>query len=385
MHRLPLVRFLSAALVTASVISLSGCHNFFSCEGKASCPSSGSGTGSGNYLYLSNSSKGGTYLNGYDVSTGALTVLSGFPTNISITPTAMVITPSNGFLFVSTTTAIYSFAISSTGGLTTVNSGAAVATPPAGVQSMDISPDGNYLYALDLVGGSVVQYTISSTGLLSNQLSFSFPIPVPNTNTAQAVKVAPNGNFVVCAVGTGGDLIYAYSSTAGITNATPAVISTGSATAGDFGVAIDTSNFLYLSRTTGPVVFAVNAASGAVPTATLVNQTNALSTGGGPHAIALSSTAGGNVYIGNLSASSISGYSEVSGVLTNLSGSPYTAPSTVDGLGRDKSGKYLVAVGYAGTGGVQLYTIGASGALTAGATDATGTTTSIPTALALTH
>lgn len=383
MHRLPLVRFLTAALVAASAISLSGCHNFFLCEGKASCPSTGTTTGSGNYAYVANSSKGGTYLNGYDVSTGALTALSGFPVNISVTPTAMAITPSNGFLYVATSTAIYAFTISSTGALTTVNSGAAVATPATGVQSMDISPDGNFLYALDVVGSSVYQYGIASTGALNNQIPFI--IPTTGSNTAQAIKVAPNGNFLVCALGTGGDAIFAYSSGTGITNTTPALVSTGSATSGDFGLAIDTSNFVYFARTTGPAVVQVSTPSAGVVNATAINQTNTLSTAGGPHPVVLSSAAGGNVYVGNLTASSISGYSETAGVLTNLTGSPYTAPSTVDALGRDKSGKYIVAVGYSTTAGVQIYTIGTSGALTAGATDGTGATTSVPTALALTH
>ena len=222
MQRLHFVRFLSAALVAASAISLSGCHNFFLCENKPACPSSGSGTGSGDYAYVANSSKGGTYLNGYDISSGALTVLSGFPANISITPTAMAITPSNGFLYVATSTAIYAFSINtSTGALTTVNSGSALATPATGVQSMDISPDGNFLYALDVVGSSLYQYSITSSGGLTNQLPFT--IPSSGSNTPQAVKVSPNENFIACALGTGGDALFAYSSSSGITVAVPAM------------------------------------------------------------------------------------------------------------------------------------------------------------------
>ena len=62
-----------------------------------------------------------------------------------------------------------------------------------------------------------------------------------------------------------------------------------------------------------------------------------------------------------------------------------SAPAAVRSLGFDKSGTYLLANGYSSTGGVQLYTLGSTGTLTAASSVATGTTTTVPAVMALTH
>src|SRR6185437_11836526 len=93
------------------------------------------------------------------------------------------------------------------------------------------------------------------------------------------------------------------------------------------------------------------------------------------------------VYTANVGASNISGFSIGStGALASLSGSPFTGPSNVSSIGADKSGKYLVAAGYNGTSGIQLFSISTTnGALTLSTSAGTGTSTGFPAILALSH
>src|ERR1700684_2560464 len=70
---------IGAALGLAATMLLTGCQNFFVCQ-KASCPSSGTGTGTGSttddFVYVSNAPSGSTYISAYDISSGALTAVS---------------------------------------------------------------------------------------------------------------------------------------------------------------------------------------------------------------------------------------------------------------------------------------------------------------------
>jgi hypothetical protein len=90
-------------------------------------------------------------------------------------------------------------------------------------------------------------------------------------------------------------------------------------------------------------------------------------------------------YVGNLADGTISGFPRGTGTLTAVTGSPFSAPSDISALGRDNSGSYLLAAGYNTTNGIELYSIGSSGGLTALATTGTGATTSYPVVMALTH
>ncbi len=382
-------RSLAVAGIAAAGLWLCGCGAFFQCEGKAVCGGTGTGgsTSGGDYAYVSNSASGTTYLNEYSIGSGALTAISGSPVNIGFTPIAMAVAPGNSYMYVAQfgTGNIVEFTIGSSGALASANNGQAVGVSPTGFSSsMDVSPDGNWLFALDSTGSILYEFPITKgSGLLGSPVTFT--VGTTGTPTPQAVKVSPNSNYVACALGTSGTSVFPYSSSGGITSASSANITPATTAVGDFGVEMDTNNYLYVARTTGPAVYTL---SGAV-TATSVTQ-GSLTNGSGPHAIALSSTAGVLVYIGNQTDGTISAYSQSSGKLTNVTTTAYPAPTAVSSLARDNSAKYLIATGYNATSGTRLYTIGTGGALndptaTASAVAATGTSTAVPALVAVTR
>ena len=378
------------ALGLAATTLLAGCHNFFVCQ-KASCPSGGGSTTT-DYVYVSNATAGSTDISAYDIGNGSLAAISGSPFNIGFQPVAMSVSPNNAFLYVATlpgatNPGIYLFNINSSGGLSTGNGGDVLIS--ATISSMAISPDGNYLFVVNSLGTILTEYqTNTSTGLLS--LVSSFPLPgaactlagTPVTQTC-TVAVAPSGQFVAASLGTAGTTVFPYSSSSGITSTNYTLIPSGSTTTsptGDFSVVLDNNNYAYIARTSTLAVYSISSSG----TATL-QSTATYSGSAAPRDVVLS----GNqnyVYTANPGAGNISGFSiGASGALTTLSGSPFTGPSNVSAIGVDKSGSYMVATGYNGTSGVQLFTVGTGGVLTLVTSAGTGTSTAYPAILALTH
>jgi hypothetical protein len=231
------------------------------------------------------------------------------------------------------------------------------------------------LFALDTTGLILYEYQInSSTGVLT--LGNTISITPGNTNavTPVAVKVAPSADFVVATLGTAGDVIYSFNTSTGLLGATISTISTGSTTVGDYAVAIDSNNNIYLARTSGVAVY--TATSLGAPTVV-----NTYPSGNGPHSVVATT---GVAYAGNQTDSTISGYTVASGpALTALAAT--SAPAAVRSLAFDKSGTYLLANGYGTSVGLEMYTIGTTGALTSASSVGTGTTTTVPAVLALTH
>lgn len=380
-----------AALALAASLLLSGCHDFFVCQ-KASCPSGGGGSTTSDWVYISNATAGNTDIYAYDIGNGSLAAVSGSPYNIGFAPVAMSVAPSNGFLYAATfpgvaNPGIYMWTINSSGQLATGNGGNVLIS--TAVASMDISPDGNYLFVLNSLGTSLTEYTINqTTGLLTLGSSFVLPTtlctltgtPISQTCT---VKVGPSGQFVAASLGSAGTVIYPYTSTAGITSTSSTLIPSGStqaAPSGDFSVVLDNNNYAYIARTAALAVYSI-ASNG---TATL-QSTQAYSASAVPRSVVLS-TNQNYVYTANQGASNISGFTiGSSGSLASVSGSPFTGPTDTSVIGVDKSGTYMVAAGYNGTSGVQLFSIGSNGALTLVTSSGTGTSTVYPEILALSH
>ncbi len=389
-----------AALGLSATLLLAGCNNFFVCQ-KASCPSGGGGgSTTSDWLYVSNAPAGSTYIAAYDIGNGSLAAISGSPYNIDFAPAAMSVSPNNAFLYAATlpgatNPGIYMFAINSTSGaLSTANGGNVLISTQ--VASMDISPDGGFLFTVDILGTSLTEYQINtSTGLLT--LASTFPIPptlCPLTGTPLSqtctVKVAPSGQFVVASLGSAGDIIYPYTSGSGITSTSPTLIASGSTSTnptGDFSVTMDSNNYIYIARTAALAVYQITDAAG---DATSCNPPRPSPAPRHRRSVALSTKSelrlhrqsGGREHLRFQHRHNRERCRQVSG-------SPFTGPASVSAIGADKSGKYMVAVGYNGTSGVQLFTIGTSngGALTLTTSGGTGasTTTTIPAILALTH
>jgi 6-phosphogluconolactonase len=385
-----------AVAFTALSLALSGCGNFFVYPGSTtttptSCTTSATtttGTGT-NFAYVTNSSCGSQYLNGYAISAGTLAPAIGSPYQLSFTPQAIVINPAHTFVYIatdSTLTAgnIYGYSIGTGGALSILASG----SPLIGenVAAMEVSTDGKYLFSLNSDGLTLEQYSIASTGLLT--FAANYPLTGP-TNGAPIVpttlKMAPSDDFLVAALGTGGAETFAYNATTGALTPT-ANINPASTSIGIYGVTVDAKDNIYtagtsLSNSPGLQEFSASTtgAPSSSPIATGV-------TGNGPHGIVLSANST-FVYVANFTDGSISGFSTTAsnGILPALSGSPYTAPSNVIALGHDSSGSYLMATGYSSSSGIQIYSIASAGNLVSSATAASGTSTVIPATLALTH
>jgi 6-phosphogluconolactonase len=381
-----------AALVLASVVLLTGCHNFFVCE-KASCPSSGGGgSTTTDYAYISNATAGSTDISAYDIGNGSLAAISGSPFNIGFQPAAMSVSPNDAFLYVATfpgatNPGIYVFNINSSGGLSSGNGGDVLIT--AAISSMTISSDGNYLFIINQLGTILSEYqTNTSTGALALVSSFQLPgasctvagSPVTQTCT---VAVAPSGEFVAASLGTAGTAVFPYASGSGITSSSYTLIPSGTTSGsptGDFSVVLDNNNYAYIARTSTLAVYSISSSGAAT-----LQSTATFSGSAAPRDVVLSSSQG-YVYTANPGGGDISGFSiGSSGALTSLSGSPFTGPTSVSAVGVDKSGDYMVAAGYNGTSGVQLFTIGTGGALTLTTSAGTGTSTAYPAILALSH
>jgi 6-phosphogluconolactonase (cycloisomerase 2 family) len=89
------------------------------------------------------------------------------------------------------------------------------------------------------------------------------------------------------------------------------------------------------------------------------------------------------VYVANQGASSISQFSVASGVLTSLGA--VNGPTSVGALGHDSTGTYVVALGYSSASGTYLYTIGTTGTLTEVNTTGSGSSSSVPLSIAMSH
>jgi len=384
-----------AAALAAMVTALSGCGSFFVYPGSSSTT-----TNTGDYVYVSNSTTGTTYINGYSLSSGTMAALSGSPINLNFVPSAMAITPNNDLLFVASVlgNGIYSYSISTSGTLTAENSSVAVAG--GNPVSIDISPDGQWLFALDSLSYTLSEYSINnSTGTLSLVSQTTYTAASGTTITPYQVRVAPTGNYVVAVIGDAGDIVFPFTTSSGALGSSY-VISTANAGAGgaDYAVAIDSSNNAYIARSGGTTsTIGVAAYQLGSTSATAVSGSPFVTTAV-PKSLVLS-TSYGYLYTGNeldTSLSSTSGtssaFSQSSGKLTSL-GAVVAAPFDVYSMGRDNSGKYILAAGYNSSGnGVIMYAIGTTGTLTSTSNEPTAASVSnsqglptYPAVMALTH
>lgn len=379
------VRSVASAACLGMMALLVGCSNFFVCQ-KASCPSSGGGGSSSNLAYVANATAGSNYTSGYDISGGTLTVATSAPYNLVNTPTAMVVSQNNKFLYAASTDVtiglIKGWAIGTGGALTQLSSGNALATQ-ATIGAMDVSPDGQWLIAANVIDG-ITQPTLTpyqlntSNGTMAAGTALLYTAPA--ASAVYSLKVAPSGQYIAMAMSTGGVLIFPFNTSTGVIGA-PNRISFTSSSVGAFDVAIDSNNYLYIASTGNIVTYAVSAAG--VPANAAVGTTATAS--GGPFSIALDGTSYVYAAAQNGSSNLIYCFSNSKGVLTALSTATIAAPSTTTKLAVDSSKTYLLAAGYDTTAGLRMYSIGTGGNLSSLATAGTGTTTGVATAIALTH
>jgi 6-phosphogluconolactonase (cycloisomerase 2 family) len=323
-------------------------------------------------------------VSGFSLGTGALTGVSNSPLGLGYVPVALTVTPNNQLLYVAAQGNINVYTINSDGSLTAPSGGTGVAI--ANVVSMDVSPDGQWLLALDattLVAQVDIFQINYSTGALSSGTPVQFSIP----NAAivpMMLRIAPSGTLVFASFGTGGDLAYTFDTTTGtlLDSQQLAVSSTTS----DNGLAIDsgTAN-LYIARSGtggGVMVYSIGVGGALNPV-----KGSPFASGGQAYSVALDKT-GSYVYAANRVNGTIYGYSIGTGaVLTALSGSPYKSGTQVNSLGTDNSGKYLLAASFGGSPDLSMYTIDTvnPGNLILTTSSATGVDPTGAIAVALTH
>ncbi len=383
-ERVRVMRLWSRIMVVAAVSALTGCGNFFVPPDNGG--SGGGGTNNGNRVYVANSdtkTPANSTIAGFTVGTGTLTAVPNSPLTLGYAPTAMVTTPTNSFLYVAGPGAIYVYTINSDGSLTGSSGGAAVAI--VNVAALDVSPDGNWLFGLDVSTTVVDQFQINqSNGSLSSVAATPYAV-TSGTVVPRAIRVSPNGALVFAALGTGGDVIFTLNTTTGAL-ASSQVLAPVSATTSDNGLTIDsTTTFLYIARSGtggGVAVFGIGAA-GALKSVT----GSPFTAGTGTTDVTLDST-GKFVYAANTTDGTISGFTIGTGAaLTGITGSPFASGRQVNSLGIDQSGKYLLAASVGGSPDLSMYSFDAAvaGKLNLATSTATGTGTSNAIGLALTH
>jgi 6-phosphogluconolactonase len=383
----------AAAVLTGTSLMVSSCGGFFVCQGKASCPSTGTTTGTGDYAYVSNSVSGSSYVDEYTIGTGTLTAVSGSPFNLGYTPVAMKVSENDAYLYVasapgSTNPGLYMYTISSTGAL----SGGTEEVSNQYIAAMEISPDGNFLYTIDTTGFYLTQYSLNtSTGAISGGTTFSAPgvscvlqAGVTPATQACSLAVSPSENYVAVAegatLGATSTAVFPYTTTGGITTQSYGSITTGSQTLGDYSLAFDASGYLYIART--------GASSSLVPYGNLSSSSPTQETaytgfesGATPRSVTLADSYK-YLYTADEGSNYIAAFNVSAGGVSKLAS--VLGPNDVAALGAERSGSYLLAAGYSATNGLQLFTISSSG-LTAVASQGTLATTTNPILLALTH
>lgn len=378
------LRLPSLVLLCASLL-LHGC-GFFSKDGGGkfftgddnSGTSGGTGTAATNYVFVANS--GANSVTGLGISSaGKLATLSGSPLNFSNTPTALAVSRDNKYLYVGNSASIFGFSIAADGTLSTLNKGVALGN--ANCVDMQVSPDGKWLLILDGSGNALDLYSINSDGTLTIGTNSGLGFTANGTVVPKQLRIAPGGNFVVAAMGTGGEIVFSFNTSTGVLAYLKQVLPPSLTS--DNGIAIDsTGTYLYEARSgnaAGLVVNTVGSDGSLTPTTSAVYPA-----GGQPYSVVLDNT-GAYVYVANRGDGNISGWTiGTNAALTAISGSPFASGGAVTSLGADSTGKYIAAAAYSGSPDVTLYSFDSTtaGKLVSASTSSTGTNASL---VALSH
>jgi 6-phosphogluconolactonase (cycloisomerase 2 family) len=363
------------ALVSVAIVALTGCGGFFVPPDNSGGGGGGTGTAR---VYVANATTGS--IAGFTIGTDKLTAVPNSPMSLGFAPLAAVVSPNNAYLYVASSSSINVYAINSDGSLTAKNNGALIS-----VASLDVSPDGKWLFGLDLIQNALDEFQIdSSTGGIT-------PVATPGydaltgTILPSMVKVSPLGNYVFCALGTGGDRVFSLDTATGNLTYVQG-LSLDTTTTSDNALAVDSTGlYLYIARSGtngGLAVYTIKAGG-------VLNSIagSPFAAGGRPSAVALDKT-GKYIYVANRTDSTLSAYSVGTGsALTAISGSPFGGGQQVNSLGVDPGGTYLLAGASNGSPDLSMYGFDATtaGKLNLATSVATETDPAGVVAIAVTH
>ena len=371
-------------VILSSMLLLAGCKNFWQTTSTPGCTTNCTTLASG-IFYVLNSSVGQDEVAGYSIAGGTLTAVSGSPYSVPSTGHAIAVAPNNHFLYVSTGSGIYLYTIGSNSALTLssttpiLNDFAAnsIQVDATNTWLVDASESG-YLYAIPispstgLKAGAVQQLAL--TGILPSHM-----------------VISPDNANIFVTLGISGTEVVPFNATsANPLSTTPGVlIAVKNPGGAALSVAVDPSNRLfYIGETLGSSangntgglrVFVYTSLSGVLAE---ITGSPFASVGLTPVSI-LPVASGKAVYVANSTVSSsttgsVSGFtvSAVGSVysLTPVSSSP-SAGITPAGMAEDSTGSVVLLVNSGGTPDLDVYTFDAttSGKLDSALTSATGT------------
>jgi 6-phosphogluconolactonase (cycloisomerase 2 family) len=323
-------------------------------------------------------------VSGFSLDKGALKNVPNSPVALGYQPVALAVTPNNKFLYVAAQGNINMYTINTDGSLTGASGGTGVAI--VDVISMDISPDGQWLLALNaspLLAQISVFRINASTGALTSAEPGKLAIP-DAVIVPKMVRISPNGAFVFAALGTGGDVVFNFDTTTGVLFNSQK-LQTGDKTS-DNGLAVDSATAnLYVARSGtggGVAVYSIGVGGTLTPV-----KGSPFASGGQAYSVALDNT-GKFLYAANRLNGTIYGYSIGAGpTLTALDGSPYASGQQVTSLGMESSGKYLLAAAFGGAPDLSMYSFDTTipGKLILAGSTATSVNPAGAIAVALTH
>jgi 6-phosphogluconolactonase len=369
------------------VPAFTGCTGFFPPVNN----SGGGGTGAtGNQVYVLNLTT--KSLSGFLVGTGTLKAVNNSPIVLDSPPLAAVVTPNNAFLYVAGQASISLYLINSDGSLSAPSTGAVQV--PVTATSLAISPDGQWLIGLDNFTQQLDIYQINATtGALTASSGSPAAYSIPSgsgTWQPSMVQVSPDGTLIFAALGTAGDAVFTFNTTTGLATSSQHLPNVNVST-GDYGLAVDPKTaYLYIARsgTNGGVGVYIIGSGGTLNSVT----GSPFAAGSGTFSVTLDST-GTYIYAANRTDGTISGYTIVAGTtpagltLTPLSGSPYASGVSVQSIGIDRTGKYLLAAAVGGGPDLTMYSfdITTPGKLDPATSIATDTDPAGAIEVALTH
>lgn len=374
-------RFLSLASLLPAVL-LVGCGKFF--PPLSSTSGGGSGTSStGDYLYAGNIGTNPLSIAGFVIANSALSTISGSNWSVALEPTSLAVTPNDSYLYMgSAAGGIYVFTIGSTGAITLGNSGAPVAT---GVEPsvLRVDPTGKYLLGADAFAGEAYVFQIGTGGALTS-ISSSF-ITLNSSVAATDLEITPSGSNVFVSCGTGGIYTMSFNTSTGALAQVNGVLNPKQTGDADYGMAIAPSGSYLFAAETG--IGAVRVFS--ISTSGVLNEVSGspYTTGTGPYAVLVDST-GSYVYVANRTDGTISGFLlSATGALTAIAGSPFSTGKLPSTMVEDKTDTYIAVLNAGGSSDLQVFKFDATtaGALTSFATATTGTDPTEPVSLAATH
>jgi hypothetical protein len=369
-----------------------GCGDFWQAPtgstSATSCTTNCSTATSGSFYILNSGTT--PQIVGESIVSGTLTQLSGSPYPVVGVPYAMAISPTGGFLYVSSTAGIDLYPIGSNGALGTATN---ISTDQA--FAMEVDPSGTWLVDAQQGTGGVQldAIPITSTG------TYESGAPVPTVSFSIAgtavqpgqLAISSDGANVFVALGTGGTLVVPFDSTTpfptGTQGTTIQVAHTGGSAV---SVAVDpTTRLFYVGEVLGDSAGTAGGLrvfnySSLGSTLTQVANSPFASGGLAPNFI-LPIATGDYIYVANgegTSTGNITGFAitasgtSTAPTFTVATGSTASAGTLPVGLAEDNTGTYLLGVNASGSPFFDSYTFDATtaGLLDPQITANTGTT-----------